>query len=281
MNRLYLLRSQINKNNCVNKVDQYETIKISDSKLNSKVKIITIDQPQNLNALTDSLISDLNKALIKLNSDPSTKVVIITGSGKAFVSGANIKDFPNFNYQNRILYTSLEQLTEMYYSFKKPLIAAVNGYCFGGGLELALNCDMIFSSDKAAFGFPEIKLGLFPGAAGSQKLVKIFGYLKASEYILSGKNIPLEEAHNKGLINAIYKHEELMSKVEDIADEIGKKGIVSLVAAKQAMKYSLEVGLRQGILAEKFIFDPLFNTEDTKIGVKAFINKKNPEFIDN
>lgn len=262
--------------------DGYQTLTISESQLNKKIKIVQINLPKSLNALSTQLISELSCALNRLNDDVNTKVIILTGVGKAFVSGANIKEFKNTSYQDRISrLPSLEKLTNLYYQIKKPIIAAVNGYCFGGGLELALCCDMIFASDKAVLGFPEIKLGLFPGAGGSQKLVKYFGYLKAYEYIMTGKNIPLEDAKQRGLINDIYTSEDLLNKVEKTANTLCGYGLISLINAKQAMQNSLEVGLRQGIMTEKYLFEPLFCTEDKDIGVTAFINKKKPEFKDN
>jgi len=284
MKRLSLIKSQLCSNNhCGANCNKYETLVESDSKLSKSIKIITLNQPQNLNALTDRMIGEISCVLSRYNYDPSVKVVIITGTGKSFVSGANIKGFETQTHQSRIKGGDyyLERLTSLYYSFKKPLLAAVNGFCFGGGLELALNCDMIFASEKAILGFPEIKLGLFPGAGGTQKLVKIMGYLKASEYILTGKNIPLQEAREKGLLNEIFKHDELLSKVEEQAFTISKMGMISLLSAKQSMQNSLETGLQHGLKVEKYLFDPLFNTQDKNVGVSAFVGKKKPEFTDN
>lgn len=279
MKRLQILKQQLSNNTIDLIKPQVKLISIS-SLTPSTIKLLTINAP-NLNSLTDSLINELNIALEFLDSDHSTKVIVITGTGKSFAAGVDIKNFSTQTYQQRYLKTSIDALVSLHYTIKKPMIAAVNGYCFGGGLELALMCDLIYCADTASLSFPEIKLGLFPGAGGTQKLVRLLGYQKACEYILTGKVIDLQVAVSSGLINGIVKPEELIKHAENVAREMAQFSMLALVAAKTAMKNALEVGMRQGLVTEKYLFDPLFNTTDTKHGIQAFINKKKPEFIDN
>ncbi len=171
-------------------------------------------------------------------------------------------------------------MERLHYEIKKPIIAAVNGLCLGGGLELALCCDTIIASEKATLGLPEIKLGLIPGAGGTQKLPDFLGTNLAMKYILTGKNIPLEVAHRYGLVNHIVKHEELEKFSIDLAQAMCNMSLTTLIAGKKAIKTRAENTLQSGIRFEKQIFIDLFNNEDKNIGVKAFLNKKKPEFKD-
>lgn len=276
MNRIKLIRNQM-----LNTSD-YKLISVASSKLNDKIKIVSINSPKNLNSLTDELALELVRVFEYLNGDHSTKIIILTGSGKAFIAGADIRNLETRTYQNALKSNQvLHKLQEIYYSTRKPIIAAINGVCFGGGLEMALSCDILIASDKAQLGLPEIKLGLFPGLGGTQKLTKVFGYNKACEYILTGKNIPLDEAFRLGLVNSIVKHEELIPKAEEIANQIAQHSLVTLIAAKQAIQFSQESNLRQGLWFEKAVFDSVFSFEDSKIGTRAFLSKTKPDFKDN
>lgn len=275
MNRLRLIRNQLHNS-------EFKLINVSASKLNDKVKLVTINSPKNLNSLSDELALELVRVFELLNDDSSTKVIILTGTGKAFIAGADIRNLEHRTYQTNITKNQiLHKLQEIYYSTKKPIIAAINGVCFGGGLEMALSCDILIASEKAQLGLPEIKLGLFPGLGGTQKLSKIFGYNKTCEYILTGKNIPLDEAFRLGLINSVVKHEELLPKAEELANQIAQHSLVTLISAKQAIQFSQESNLRQGLWFEKAVFDSVFAFEDSKIGTKAFLAKTKPEFKDN
>lgn len=276
MNRVNLIRNQmLNKPNL-------SLIEISTSKVNEKVKILTMNSQSNLNALSEQMSIELLKAFDYLMNDDSTKVVIITGKGKAFIAGADIKHLSTLTYEKKLKQTeTLHKLNELFYSNRKPVIAAINGFCFGGGLEMALNCDIILSSDKAAFGFPEIKLGLFPGLGGTQKFTKLAGYNKACEYIFTGKNIPLDECVKFGVVNQVYKPEELMQKSEEMASQIANNSLMALINSKIAIQMANEVGLKHGLIIEKAIFDSQFNFNDTKEGVTAFIDKRKANFKDN
>ena len=273
MKRIKLLYDQLGQSKTSN--NEYKLLKVNPSQLNPQIKIVVIDNPKTLNSLSKELTNEIINCLNNLNNDENTKVIIITGSGKSFVSGVDISSFKTENYSDLLKKNNsiTEKLTNVYYTINKPMIAAVNGYCFGGGLELALCCDMIYCSDKSTLGFPEIKLALIPGMAGTQKLSRIFGILKANEFILSGKNIDLQEAHSRGLINDIIKHENLLSHTEKIAEEICKYDITALVSAKKAIKHSLESGLYNGIEYEKSLFFPLFDSKETKNAIDKFLNK--------
>lgn len=274
MHRLELLKNQLCFNNRTSE-SKYKFLKISTSTINSQIRIIEINDPSTLNSLSHTLTNELLDCLSSLNNDKDTKIMILTGSGKSFISGADITSFKNESYKDYLKNDKniFDKLSLFYHLINKPLIAAVNGYCLGGGLEIALCCDLIYCSEKATLSFPEIKLGLFPGGAGSQKLPKLLGIIKANEYILTGKNIDLKDAKNSGLINDIIKHEELISHVENIANDMCKYDITALISAKKAMKYSLESGLTMGTLYEKTLFLPLFDNDGTKNDIDKFLNK--------
>lgn len=273
MKRIKLLNDQLKQSKTSN--NEYKLLKVNPSQLNPQIKIVVLDNPKTLNSLTKELSDEIINCLNNLNNDDNTKVIILTGSGKSFVSGADISSFKALNYSDSLKKNNsvTERISNIYYSINKPMIAAVNGYCFGGGLELALCCDMIYCSDKSTLGFPEIKLGLIPGIAGTQKLSRIFGILKANEFILSGKNIDLQEAHSRGLINDIIKHENLLAHTEKIAEEICKYDITALISAKKAIKHSLESGLYNGIEYERSLFYPLYDSKETQNSIDRFLNK--------
>lgn len=274
MHRLELLKNQLCFNNKTSE-RKYKFLKVSTSSINSQIRIIEINDPPTLNCLSNNLINELLDCLCFFNNDKDTKIIILTGSGKSFISGADITSFKNESYKDYLKNDSniFDKISIFYSAINKPFIAAVNGYCLGGGLEIALCCDLIYCSEKATLGFPEIKLGLFPGGAGSQKLPKLLGIIKANEYILTGKNIDLKEAKDRGLINDIIKHEELLSHVENIANDMCKYDITALISAKKAIKYSLESGLSMGTLYEKTLFLPLFDNDETKKDIDKFLNK--------
>lgn len=276
MNRLKLIRNQLS-----NSVQKEELVTVEASKGTKAIKIVRLNNPKHLNALSQELLNQLYQTLVRLDIDDETKVIILTGTGKAFAAGANIKKFQesDYNYMAKNDWDLLP-IENIYYQIQKPIIAAINGYALGGGFELALSCDIVLVSDKANLAFPELKLGLFPGAGGTQRLVRLMGYQKAVEYILTTKPLKLDEAKNFGVINEIVPHDELMDKAHQLASDIAKFSITSILASKKAMKMALETTLFGGLKIEKYLFQGIFNTEDKKRGVEAFINKKQPEFQD-
>jgi enoyl-CoA hydratase/carnithine racemase len=271
MNRLKLIKNQLS--------NSQEIILINNVENNKSIKIVTLNS--GLNALSKELMNKLYETLFKLDNDLETKVIILTGKGKAFAAGADIKHMSKIDYPQAIKSDwFLNPLEYISYNITKPIIAAVNGIAYGGGFELALACDLIFASSKAIFGFPELKLGLFPGAGGTQRMTKLVGLYKTMEYILTTRDIKPEELKSLSVINDIFNDEQLLSSCIKIAEQIAKFSMISIVAAKKAMKMALETGLHAGLKAEKYLFDSLFGTEDKREGLSAFLNKKPAQFND-
>lgn len=243
-----------------------------------KISIITINRPESLNALNGATISELSSALDLIENDTDCRVIIITGSGqKSFVAGADIKEFSDFgqneaeqlarNGQN-LLFNKIENL-------KKPVIAAVNGFALGGGLELAMSCHIRYASENAKLGLPEVTLGLIPGYGGTQRLPKLVGKGIANEMIFSAKMISAEKAKEIGLVNEVYPIENLLPKTIELASIISKnspQGISKAIAAVNASDN------QNGYEIEIKSFGELFETDDKKEGVSAFINKRKPNF---
>ena len=278
MNRLNLIKNHLNNARDSEKKKD-DIVLVENSNGNSAIKIVTMNS--GLNALSKQLMKTLYETLVRLDGDQETKVIILTGKGKAFAAGADIKKLAQTDYPQIVKNDwFLQPLEYISYHISKPIIAAVNGIAYGGGFELALACDIIISSDKAAFAFPEMKLGLFPGAGGTQRLTKLMGYHKSIEYILTTRDIPLGELKTFGVINDVVPHDQLLSHSSKIGESISKFSMMAAIAAKKAIKMSLETNLYAGLKTEKYLFESLFNTEDKKSGVDAFINKKTASFKD-
>lgn len=243
-----------------------------------KIAIITINRPESLNALNSKTISELSDAFTILDSDTEIRVIILTGIGeKSFVAGADIKEFSDFgtkaaedlsrNGQN-ILFDKIENLS-------KPVIAAVNGFALGGGLELAMSCQIRYASENAKLGLPEVTLGLIPGYGGTQRLPKLVGKGRANEIIFSAKMISAEKAKEIGLVNEVFKSEELLVKTKELALTIAKNSPMAISKAIIAVnKYDQEDGFETEIKA----FGELFEMDDKKEGVQAFLEKRKPLF---
>jgi enoyl-CoA hydratase/carnithine racemase len=246
---------------------------------NNSVKVVKMDSPP-MNVLGKDLAAQIVDTLLKLNSDEETKIIILTGNEKVFAAGADIKHFSKQTFVDMINDDYLSILEDLYYKVDKPIIAAINGYAFGGGFELALCCDIIIASDKAKLGFPELKLGLFPGAGGTQRITKLVGYHKAAEYVFTAKDIDLNELKQMGVVNKVVSSDKVMESAIETAKDISKFSMVSLKQAKKAIRMSLETNLYPGLKAEKYLFQGIFNSEDKKIGIDAFINKKEAKFVD-
>ena len=244
----------------------------------NRLAIITINRPQSLNALNSQTISELSSALDELNSDKETRVIIITGSGeKSFVAGADIKEFSDFgtekaeelarNGQNQ-LFNKIENLT-------KPVIAAVNGFALGGGLELAMACHIRYASENAKLGLPEVTLGLIPGYGGTQRLPKLVGKGWANEMIFSAKMISAQKAKEIGLVNEVLSLEELLPKTKELAETIARNSPMGIAKAIKAVNQS---DSEKGFETEIKSFGELFEMEDKNEGVTAFLEKRKPQF---
>lgn len=253
----------------------YENIILSRE---DKTAIITINRPESLNALNAKTIKEISSALDELASDHEIRVIILTGSGeKSFVAGADIKEFSDFNQEKaeelarngqNILFNKIENLS-------KPVIAAVNGFALGGGLELAMSCHIRYASENAKMGLPEVTLGLIPGYGGTQRLPKLVGKGIANEMIFSAKMIPAQKAKEIGLVNEVFPIEELLTKTKELAKTIANNSPMAISRAIQATNLS---DTDKGFETEIKYFGELFELEDKKEGVSAFLEKRKPNF---
>lgn len=244
----------------------------------NKIATITINRPQSLNALNSKTIAELSQALDSLNTDAEVRVIILTGSGeKSFVAGADIKEFSNFNQQEAedLARNGQNSLFNKIENLSKPVIAAVNGFALGGGLELAMSCHIRYASDNAKLGLPEVTLGLIPGYGGTQRLPKLVGKGWANEMIFSAKMIPASKAKEIGLVNEVFSQEELLPKAKELATIISRNSPMGISKAIQSVNLS---DSEKGFEAEIQCFGALFEMQDKQEGVAAFLEKRKPNF---
>jgi enoyl-CoA hydratase len=241
------------------------------------IGIVQLNRPKVLNALNSELVLELVQALEELDRDQSVYVVILTGDEKAFAAGADLKEMSEATPVSLVLGRRFE-LWDRIRKISKPIIAAVSGYCLGGGNELAMNCDIIIASETATFGQPEVNVGIMPGAGGTQRLTRAVGKQKAMEIILTGKAVSADEAHRIGLVNRVVPAESLMDEAKKMANEIASKPPISVRAAKEAILRAQDTTLEVGLDFERKAFYTLFATEDSKEGMKAFLEKRKPVF---
>lgn len=240
--------------------------------------IITINRPQSLNALNAQTISELGAAMDELSKDSTCRVIILTGSGeKSFVAGADIKEFSDFGQEKaeELARNGQNSLFNKIENMNKPVIAAVNGFALGGGLELAMACHIRYASENAKLGLPEVTLGLIPGYGGTQRLPKLVGKGLANELIFSAKMIPAQRAKEIGLVNEVFSLEELLPKTKELAETISKNSPLGIEKAIKAVNLSDST---EGFEAEIKAFGELFDLEDKKEGVAAFLEKRKPNF---
>ena len=242
------------------------------------VGIIRLNRPQALNALSPALVKDLGQALDILEKDSNIRAMVITGSDKAFAAGADIKVMQNFNYMDTYLSNYITEGWERVAHCRKPLIAAVAGFALGGGCEMAMMCDFILAADNAKFGQPEIKLGVIPGAGGTQRLTRFVGKSKAMEMVLTGRMMDAQEAERSGLVSRIVPLAELVDEAIKVAQQIADLSLPIVMMAKESVNRSYETSLAEGILFERRTFHAAFATEDQKEGMAAFVEKRKPAF---
>ena len=256
--------------------NNYETILVEKR---GSVAILTINRPDKLNALGHKVHAEGVAALEELRVDDEVRVLVITGSGeKAFIAGADISEFAGQTavtqrngFQEKTLFNSLDQ-------FPKPVIAMINGFCLGGGCEVALACDLRIASEKSRFGQPEINLGIIPGGGGTQRLTRLIGEGKSMEMILTGDMIDAATALNLGLVNNVHPADELEAKTMELANKIAEKAPIALQLAKEAVKLASRSNLDEGLRREVDLFAICFSTEDKVEGVSAFLEKRKPIF---
>lgn len=242
------------------------------------VGVIRLNRPQALNALSPALIKDLGQALDIFEKDQNIRAMVITGSDKAFAAGADIKVMQNFSYMDTYLSNYITEGWERVAHCRKPLIAAVAGFALGGGCEMAMMCDFILAADNAKFGQPEIKLGVIPGAGGTQRLTRFVGKSKAMEMVLTGRMMDAQEAERSGLVSRVVPLAELVEEAVKVAQQIADLSLPIVMMAKESVNRSYETTLAEGVLFERRTFHSTFATEDQKEGMAAFVEKRKPAF---
>jgi len=248
--------------------------------IQDRIATVTINRPKKLNALNKATIQELHEAFKALDASAEVKVIIVTGSGeKAFVAGADISEFANFSIEEgkQLAVKGQELLFDFVENLSTPVIAAVNGFALGGGLELAMGCHFRIASDNARMGLPEVSLGVIPGYGGTQRLTQLVGKGKAMEMIMTAGMIGAEEAKNAGLVNHVTTQEELISLAEKIASKIIKNSSIAIGAAIKAVNDTYRDGVN-GFKTEITQFGACFGTDDFREGTNAFLEKRKPNF---
>ena len=253
----------------------YKTIQV---KTEGRVGVITLNRPEALNALCDALTGELAEALAAFERDEDIGCVVLTGSRKAFAAGADIKELQSRDQVSLYLNDPFAQTWESVARFRKPIIAAVSGYALGGGCEIAMMCDFIIASETAKFGQPEINLGVMPGSGGTQRLPRAVGKAKAMDLCLTGRMMDAEEAERAGLVSRVVPADDLMDTVMEAAEAIATKSLPVAMMTKEAINRSFEVGLTEGVLFERRVFQSQFSLEDQREGIAAFAEKRAPHF---
>nr|WP_315464836.1 enoyl-CoA hydratase [uncultured Rhodoferax sp.] len=243
-----------------------------------QVAILTLNRPKQLNALNDQLMDELGAALKAFDADPAIGCMVITGSEKAFAAGADITAMAKLSFTDVYKGELISRNWETLRSIRKPVIAAVSGFALGGGCELAMMCDFIIAADNAKFGQPEIKLGIIPGAGGTQRLPRAVGKSKAMDLALTGRMMDAAEAERAGLVSRVVPLDKLQEEALGAALQICAFSQVAAMAAKEAVNRSFEGTLADGIAFERRMFHALFATADQKEGMDAFVNKRTPHF---
>jgi enoyl-CoA hydratase len=240
--------------------------------------LVTLNRPKQLNALNDGLMDELGAALKAFDADEGIGCIVITGSEKAFAAGADIGAMAGFSFMDAYKGDYITRNWEHVRSVRKPVIAAVAGFALGGGCELAMMCDFIIAADTAKFGQPEIKLGVIPGAGGTQRLPRAVGKAKAMDMVLTSRMMDAAEAERAGLVSRVVAADKLMDEVLAAAEVINAFSGPSVMLAKECVNRAFESGLSDGVSYERRVFHALFATEDQKEGMDAFVNKRKPAF---
>ncbi|WP_250526287.1 enoyl-CoA hydratase [Caballeronia sp. GAWG2-1] len=243
-----------------------------------RVGLITLNRPKALNALNDALMDELGAALKAFDADEDIGAIVVTGSEKAFAAGADIGMMAGYSYMDAYKGDYITRNWETIRSIRKPIIAAVGGFALGGGCELAMMCDIIIAADTAKFGQPEIKLGVIPGAGGTQRLTRAVSKAKAMDMCLTARMMDASEAERAGLVSRVVGAERLIDEAVEAATIIASFSLPAVMMAKEAVNRAYETTLAEGVHFERRLFHSLFATEDQKEGMAAFVEKRKPVF---
>ena len=255
----------------------YETLIVE---IEDHICLIKLNRPDAMNALSRQLLGELSKAVQAAESNDKVRVIVLTGSEKAFAAGADIKEMADKNFVDVFTEDMFTEDTDRLLRCRKPIIAAVAGYALGGGCELAMMCDFIIAADNAKFGQPEINLGVIAGIGGTQRLTRFVGKSKSMDMHLTGRFMTADEAERSGLVSRVVPAKKLIEEAMATAQKIAEKSALTVVAAKEAVNRSYETTLAEGLLFERRLFQSLFATEDQKEGMHAFLDKREPQFRD-
>lgn len=253
----------------------YETLIVE---VEDHVGLIRLNRPEALNALNSQMLQELAAAVQSMQENDSVRVIVLTGSDKAFAAGADIKEMSEKSFVDMFASDFFTPETEAFLRCRKPIIAAVAGYALGGGCELAMMCDFIIAADTAKFGQPEINLGVIAGIGGTQRLTRFVGKSKSMEMHLTGRFMDADEAERAGLVSRVVPAKKLMDDVMATAAKIAEKSTLTTMAVKEAVNRAYETTLREGVLFERRLFHSLFATEDQTEGMAAFLEKREPQF---
>ena len=245
--------------------------------IEGKLGFIALNRPKVLNAINRQMVSEILTVMEEFDENDDVKVIILSGKGRAFAAGADIEEMANdsaIDFELRNQFKDWDRLAMI----KKPIIGAVQGFALGGGFELALCCDLLFAAEDAEFGFPEVNLGVMPGAGGTQRLTKLAGKTKAMEWLFTGKRILAKEAFHFGMVNQLFAREVLMEETIKIARHIANQAPISIRLIKESVLKAVDASLEEGMNFERKNFYLLFSSEDQKEGMKAFQEKRRPNF---
>jgi len=254
----------------------YEAIQVRTEA--GKVGVITLNRPKQLNALNDQLMDEMGAALKAFDADDAVGCIIVTGNEKAFAAGADIGTLAKYGFAEAYGHDLITRNWETIRTIRKPVIGAVSGFALGGGCELAMMCDFIIAADNAKFGQPEIKIGIIPGAGGTQRLPRAVGKSKAMDMVLTSRMMDANEAERAGLVSRVVALDKLMEEALAAAIVIADMPRLAAMAAKESVNRAFESGLSDGVMFERRLFHTLFGTEDKNEGMQAFMEKRKPQF---
>ncbi len=255
----------------------YETLIVD---IKDHIALIRLNRPEALNALNNQLLTELGAALAAADANEKVRAIVLTGSEKAFAAGADIKEMAEKSFVDMFDADVFGPEAEGIIRTRKPIIAAVSGYALGGGCELAMMCDFIIASDTAKFGQPEVNLGIVAGIGGTQRLTRFVGKSKAMDMHLTGRFMDAEEAERAGLVSRVVPAKKLIDTALEAAEKITEKSQVAVKVIKESVNRSYETTLREGLLFERRMFHMLFNSEDQKEGMAAYLEKREAQFRD-